>query len=770
MNNTDTFVNQLVFKILIVISIGIYFIPNLGAHDRIGPQWLALSIINPIIFFSLIYVSKAISFINKLFSNKVIIFYSFFLIFSFISIIKSENLPESIITFSNYFSIFFCFLNLIVLKGLLINPKKFFVELILMIFLVEVWLSFYPMLKDISSFGGVIARSIDYIGASANVNVTSFSLVFKLPLVLYYLHTRKKILSKFLVLLLILASFFVIIILNSRGAFLGILVVFLVYFFSIFYLKKDHDLKSKLLKCSLIIIAFVFSILASNLSLNSRPENITKNTDYTFYDRASTISLSTKDGSVDQRLRFYKHALSSISKNIFFGIGIGNWKLVSIEYDKENIQQYIIPYHAHNDFLQIGSESGVLAMLSYILVFIFIVLMLYNLYLKDKDKIFFILILSAIIVYLLDASLNFPIARPISQLSLILVFALIINLNQFNKTSLTSSKFSQNIIFIFLLLSSSLAIYSSYKNFISLKDQWILFSDYNGDTKILTTENIHLAQETFPSLSVTVLPINELKANYFIQEGKHEEAIELLHKKNLNPYSGFKENLMAQAFKGLKIDDSVYKYIRTAFYKLPSNASHSSQYFNELRKRKDLKEIDHAFSIINIKFPIVWKAYLNAKSEVYGPGNQDMKKIIDSLIKVFPNDQDFKEISKFINIGKFKFAKSIEAAMIGEDNFNQKKFSLARENYLEAIKLDPSEYSFYESLAICYQQIGDTYNAYKYFDIVIDSLNPRTGKSEFYKGVNLIKDKNSDMGCTLLEKSMNYGFVGAKVVIDQYCN
>ncbi|MBK78245.1 MAG: hypothetical protein CMC88_03960 [Flavobacteriaceae bacterium] len=742
----------------------------MGAHDRIGPQWLAISIINPIIFLYLIYLKKSILFINRLFSNKGVLFYSFFLIFSFISIIKSENLPESIITFSNYFSIFFCLLNLIILNGLLINPKKFFVELILMIFLAEVWLSFYPMLKDISSFGGVIARSKNYIGASANVNVTSFSLVFKLPLVLYYLQTRKKFLSKFLVLLLILISLFVIIILNSRGAFLGILVVFLLYFFSIFYLKKDQALKLKLLNSSLIIIAFVFSVLLSNLSLNSRPENNKKNANYTFYDRASTISLSTKDGSVDQRLRFYKHALNSISKNIFFGIGIGNWKLVSIKYDRENIQQYIIPYHAHNDFLQIGSESGVLAMISYILVFIFIVLMLYNLYLKEKDKIFSILIFSSIIIYLLDASLNFPIARPISQLSLILFFALIINLNQLNKIHLTNFKIPQNIILIFLLFSSPLAIYSSYKNFISLKDQYILFSDYNGDTKILTTKNIHLAQETFPSLTATVLPINELKANYFIQEGKHQKAIELLGKKNLNPYSGFRENLMVQAYKGLKIDDSVYKYIRTAFYKLPSNASHSTQYFNELRKRKDLKEIDNAFSIINIKLPLVWKAYLNAKSEVYGPGNQEMKKTVDSLIKVYPNDQDFKELSKFINIGKFKFAKSIEASIIGEDNFNQKRFSLAIENYLEAIKFDPSEYSFYESIAICYQQIGDTYNAYKYFDIVIDSLNPRTGKSEFYKGVNLVKDKNYKKGCSLLKKSMSYGFSGAKNVLDQFCN
>ena len=81
--------------------------------------------------------------------------------------------------------------------------------------------------------------------------------------------------------------------------------------------------------------------------------------------------MTTDDGSVNQRLRFYKHALTSISKNLFFGVGIGNWKLVSIAYDSKDIKQYIIPYHAHNDFLQIASESGVLASIFYIFYFHF---------------------------------------------------------------------------------------------------------------------------------------------------------------------------------------------------------------------------------------------------------------------------------------------------------------------------------------------------------------------------------------------------------------
>ena len=763
MNNTDTFINQLIFKILIVISIGIYFIPNLGAHDRIGPQWLVLSLVNLIIFFYLIYIKKTILFLKELFSNRVIIFYSLFLVFSFISIIKSENLPESIITFSNYFSIFFCLLNLIELNKLLINPKSFILDLVLIFFTVEIIMSFYPMLKDISSQGYVLARSLDYIGASANVNVTSFSIVFKLPIILYYLDTREKLLSRFIISVLLTVTFFVIIILNSRGAFITSFLVILIYFFIKFILSNKNNFKLKFVKSIFIIIPIILSILLSNGFLSSKEQN-------SFFNRASTISISTNDGSVNQRLRFYKHALSSISKNIFFGIGIGNWKLVSIEYDKENIQQYIIPYHAHNDFLQIGSESGILAMISYILVFTFIILMLYNLYLKDKKDLFIVYILSAVLVYLFDSLLNFPIARPINQLSLILVLAFIINLNQVQKLGFSKSRFFDITIILFVLLFSTTAIYSSYKNFISLRDQYVLYSDYNGNSKILSTNNIHLVQETFPNLTATVLPINELKANYFIQEGRYGDALKILRKTNLNPYSGFRENMMVQAFKGLKIDDSVYKYVRTAFYKLPSNASHSTQYFNELRKRKDLKEIDFAFSMINIKTPLVWKSYLNAKSEIYGPGSIEMKRNIDSLIKVYPKDEDFKELEKFIRVGKEKLVKSIKASLAGEKNFNKGNFSLAIENYLDAIKLDPSEYSNYESIAACYQKIGDTDNAYKYFDIVIDSLNPRTGKSEFYKGVSLIKDENYSTGCALLKKSMSYGFVGAKNILDQFCN
>ena len=83
--------------------------------------------------------------------------------------------------------------------------------------------------------------------------------------------------------------------------------------------------------------------------------------------RSSTISLSTKDGSVNQRLRYYNHALSQFIKTPLTGVGAGNWKLHSIDYDKNDINGFIVPYHAHNDFLQILAELGIFGLIFYVL-------------------------------------------------------------------------------------------------------------------------------------------------------------------------------------------------------------------------------------------------------------------------------------------------------------------------------------------------------------------------------------------------------------------
>ena len=87
--------------------------------------------------------------------------------------------------------------------------------------------------------------------------------------------------------------------------------------------------------------------------------------------RAATISFSTQDGSVNQRLRYYEDVLTHIMNNPILGVGIGNWKLTSIDYDKKDISGYIVPYHAHSDFIQLGAELVFIGFFLYLFVFIF---------------------------------------------------------------------------------------------------------------------------------------------------------------------------------------------------------------------------------------------------------------------------------------------------------------------------------------------------------------------------------------------------------------
>ena len=93
-------------------------------------------------------------------------------------------------------------------------------------------------------------------------------------------------------------------------------------------------------------------------------------------DRMSSLTAlvdkeQRKDGSLIQRINFYSHAVNSIFKNPFLGVGLGNWKIKSIDLNKENIIGYSIPYHVHNDYLEIGAEIGIVGLGIYIAIFIF---------------------------------------------------------------------------------------------------------------------------------------------------------------------------------------------------------------------------------------------------------------------------------------------------------------------------------------------------------------------------------------------------------------
>ena len=143
-------------------------------------------------------------------------------------------------------------------------------------------------------------------------------------------------------------------------------------------------------------------------------------------ERVNSINIDRSDDSVNERLRYYSHAIESIKKNPFTGVGIGNWKLKSIDYDNQDIRSYIVPFHTHNDILQVGAEIGILGLLSY--VFLMLNLLIIKKILNRVSSDYDIIVLLMIISYGIDSMLNFPISRAISHMNFIFILIFFIHI------------------------------------------------------------------------------------------------------------------------------------------------------------------------------------------------------------------------------------------------------------------------------------------------------------------------------------------------------
>ena len=408
------FKEDYISKIIILLFLLSYAWPNFTSIDRIGNQWLYLSVVN-LISIVYVYIKYQGNFsFNLIKKSKTLKWYFIFLMSCLLSIVYAKNLPEALITFNHILNVFVSFFLTVYLLNKINNASNFIVMLFLLALIVEVFFSFIPIIMDLEK-GQLTFRSQVYSGLAANINITSFSIVFKLPFLLYFLFNSTSSIKKIFISILLIMLFFTISVLGTRGAYMA---VFSTLIFTIYYILKNRkDFKririSALALFLAISLSFVFNVITTR-KYNS--ENV--------LSRASTISLSTKDGSVNQRLRYYKQGVSQFISNPLVGLGIGNYKFKSIEMDKKDIKGYIVPYHAHNDFIQIAVEQGVLGLVSYIMIFItFIFSMIKQRLFRSRDLNIFLL--ASFSIFLIDSMFNFPIARPISQIQFVLLLSLV---------------------------------------------------------------------------------------------------------------------------------------------------------------------------------------------------------------------------------------------------------------------------------------------------------------------------------------------------------
>ena len=385
-----------------------------NAYDRIAPQVLYLSLIN---FVSLVYIFYQISFkkiIDSTKDNKLFLSYTAYIIITGISIIVAENKPEALVTYAKYITYFLTFAVFWIFASFSkINFKDLLFKLIIISIIIESSLVVYSVYDSVIINGNEFSRSNDYRGFSGNINITAFSLVIKSPVVAYYLFKSNNRFINLSCYLILFLTFSALLFLLTRGA----LIAFMLVMILLFSYMLIRNLKEHYTKIIISLVVFFISYNAANSIMSSDESSVV-------IDRVSTLKLNNEDESINQRLRYYSSAVNSIKKKPILGIGVGNWKFISIKYDSKEMSEYTVPYYAHNDFLQIGAEIGIIGLFFFVyLIFKPFLLLIRKIYNSNESIVEFIIFLM-ISVYIIDSMLNFPINRPISHIMLIVILVL----------------------------------------------------------------------------------------------------------------------------------------------------------------------------------------------------------------------------------------------------------------------------------------------------------------------------------------------------------
>ena len=756
--------------LMLILYLCIGFIPNWQAVDKIAPQWLVMSILNML---SLLYFFFKRSSLAALFTinlkSRLTLTYTGFILWAFGSLAYAINPTEVLVNLSRQLNIFLMFFSMAVFLFSFKYKLRFIPWVITLILGVELYAVINEALEMINSSGILTPGALK--GVTANRNITAFSIAIKIPFVLFLIHLEKKNWLKLTLAAIVTLGLICLSMIQSRASFVAVGGTVLAYLLMhiILYLKGNKKW-TQLVQPAFLVVPLLITILVNQTLLSSKGADV--------LSRAASISVNTADGSVNQRLRYYEDVVTHLKGNPIFGVGLGNWKLKSIDYDAKDINGYVVPYHAHNDFIQLGAELGILGFLLYLGIFLWAVYYVYLLVrysnLGVNEKVFLFLILTALGVYIVDANLNFPIARPQVLVVWALIMGLIVVYFQKHKNQISKVKPNKSLVSSFLTLVIILVLPSIYVNnkvYKSLKGQMFLLQDFNSNQFNVPLNQVDYIVPDIPNITVTTIPINSVKARYYVNAKKYDKALALLEKgTKANPYLYYSEILKSQIFQEKGQLDSAKVYAKKAFFGLPNNDLHATQYINLINLTRDRTALEEVFALLTTKNKVAnWKNYLIIASGLYPPRDKALMEKAKLATELFPNDPDILGLYRQIAVGQAGVNLASAYSAKGLEYFNAQDYSNAAIEFEKAIEANPLDYAHFENAATANYLIGNLEKAEEQIDVVINDLNPLNGKCEYIKALIYIKMGDPIGACPLLTTSRDSGFSQAEATFNQYC-
>jgi len=758
--------------LFLILYMSIGFVPYIGAADKVVSQVLYLNLVNlsAIIYVAFILKKNIFKELAESLKNIEFVFYFLFFIWSSITLINSINLSESVSILGDVFTYMVSFIFLIYFISKISNIKSVFFYIIMSLSIVEVVSVLYPYMSEIINIGSPNQRGQIYRGYTGNINVLAYILLIKLPFLVYFQITKQgNYRTNFFLILLIV--FIISAIFSTRSAIISLFLISILISLFVIYIRKKEKKDSLTSSFKILYKVLILPVLLG-LIINNIESRIFDTT--SFQSRLSSLNNIAEDTSLSQRLRYYGHALKSFTEKPILGKGIGSWEYESIKYEKQEMQNYIVPYHAHNDFLELLAETGLVGAL---LFFGLIVFVCFNLLKKilDKEsdyesKLFSAFLIISFIVYLIDSSFNFPFARAIQQIHLLFLLAISINVLKLKKINF---QYANQIVLLIIVLTP-ISIYSSSRLLVSSQHQAIFLRQFNnGDYSTPSLEVIDKFEMNYKSLSATALPMTTIKGLYYANNGKYREAVPLFKKGiEANPYLFISESFLGYTYNVLKMPDSALYYTKIAFDNMPKNSIHYANYINSLVQMKDSITIKNVYQSLDVptdRDPLYDQIYLMAMAEITDPESSDFT-LSDIEIDIQSGNDRLKRGYYTLKVGESQMYRADEFYQYGMIRFEEENYKSAAEFFIEADSINPYELIYKENAANSLIRYGDDIGALKLLNDLIDNFNSKSAKAHYLRGLILIEQEGGQsQACLDLKFAKDNGLLDGTRVYEVLC-
>lgn len=618
-------------KVLIIIPA--LLIPLIYSKSTVDPALLpkfaAFSIYILFFLIAILYsgVVKKNNFNPSILRSNLISFFLGYVIACGISLLSTTNLADGIFEWAKIF-LFFCFLIFTVLY---FHKEDNFIELLCKsISMLSVIINIIGLYQFywLVSHQGVTHKTTYFVdGTFANRNLFAEVLLLTLPFVTFgalRFKSRWKIISYFA----LLCSLFLITATLTRAVWLGLFIsaLFTLILFFLFKIKTPKNASPLNFRKLLLPVVIIVSIAAA-VFFYSRLDS-----EETFKKQISSIS-DIKYGGANERIELWKRSAKLINERPITGVGLASWKIEMLKFNVKGTKPEdgtTFYQHPHNDFIMVASETGIIGLVFYSLIFItavyYIIIILKNS--KTSEQLFYLLMFTGIISYCIISLFSFPKER-IEQNTLLL-FMIAPVIIQYHKlkgikpiyTNLTSG-ISLFISLLFLTIIS-FSMFIGKERIISDTHMLQALNAKNKANWPKVASHINKAITPYYTMDPMSTPLAWYRGTANFNLGKTDEAFEDFKKAYLiNPYHVHILNNLGTCYELKKDHTTAINYFSKALSINPTLEEAilnlSASYFNS-------GMIDSAYQTIR-------KSSLNTNNERYKTSVEVIVKAKFKLIK-----------------------------------------------------------------------------------------------------------------------------------------